>query len=237
MTLDDLVAHTRTLSRSDDPLDLLATAARQQRELTDRGEELLDHWVQHARASGCPWTTIGGALGVSKQAAQQRHARTAGGLLGRFRRTLATATEGLFTRFTAGARHAVVAAQEEAGTLRHRHLGTEHLLLGLYADADGSAARTLHAAGLTVDRVREEVQAVLGCGDRTPSGHIPFTPRAKRALEASLRAATELGHSHIETGHVLLGLLTERDGVATQVLRRLGADPEALGETVRDHLG
>lgn len=231
MTLDDLIAHTRNESPTDDPLDLIATAARQQRRLTDLGEELVGHWVAHAQTAGCSWARIGSALGVSKQAVQQRHGKT-DGVLGRLRTAVASATEGLFTRFTAGARHAVIAAEEEARELRHRHLGTEHLLLGLHADPDGTAAAALNAHGATAARLRDEVVDVVGRCRRGPRGHLPFTPRAKRALEGSLRVATALGQDHIGSGHVLLGLLGENGGVAEQVLVRLGVDLDTLRRDV-----
>jgi hypothetical protein len=226
MTLDELVAKTRTKAASIDPLDLLATASRQQQELTDMGEELLDYWVQHARAAGCSWAQIGGSLGVTKQAAQQRHS-AARGLLGKLKGRVADAGAGLFNGFDPAARRVVVLAQEEARTLRHNFLGTEHLLLGLLAETDSVAATVLDTAGITRDAARAAVERIVGCGQGVPRGHIPFTPRAKQVLVLSLRESRELGHHHIGTGHILLGLLTEGGGLGTQVLTEGGV---ALGE-------
>ena len=236
MTLDELVAQTRTKTASVDPLDLLATASRQQQELTDFGEQLLDYWVQHARAAGCSWAQIGGSLGVTKQAAQQRHS-AARGLLGKLKGKVAGVGEGMFTRFAPTARAAVVTAQEEARRLHHNFLGTEHLLLGLLADSDGVAATVLTAAGITRDGVRVAVERIVGCGQVAPSGHIPFTPRAKRVLELSLREALQLGHNYIGTEHILLGLLTEGEGVGVQVLTETGVDPDQLRDAVLARVG
>jgi len=227
MSLDDLVSQTTAKAASVNPLHLLATAARQQQELTDLGEELLDHWVQHARAAGCSWTQIGTALGVTKQAAQQRHA-AARGLLGKLKGAVAGASAGLFTRFDPRARRAVVLGQEEARGLWHGHLGTEHLLLGLLAVGDGVAAEVLHAAGMDLARARAEVEKIVGRGCRKPSGHVPFTPRAKKAVELSLREALHLGDAHIGTEHILLGLVREGAGVAVQVMAAAGASPDRV---------
>ena len=225
MTLDEFVAKTRTKAASVDPLDLLATASRQQQELADLGEQLLDYWVQHARTAGCSWAQIGGSLGVTKQAAQQRHAAPRG-LLGRFKEK----TTGLFNRFSPGARQVIVLAQEEARLLKHDFLGTEHVLLGLLAESEGAAARTLADLGVTRDGVRADVERIIGCGQVEPSGHIPFTPRAKQVLELALRESRNLGHHYIGTEHILLGLLAEGGGVGAQALTGSGV---SLGE-IRD---
>jgi ATP-dependent Clp protease ATP-binding subunit ClpC len=136
----------------------------------------------------------------------------------------------MFERFTDHARRAIVFAQEEARELDHNYIGTEHLLLGLLRGQGTSAARVLESAGITLDAARAEVTEIIGRGQVTPSGHIPFTPRAKKVLELSLRESTALGHSHIGTGHLLLGLIHEGDGVAVVVLNRLGADLDDLRE-------
>jgi ATP-dependent Clp protease ATP-binding subunit ClpA len=124
----------------------------------------------------------------------------------------------MFERFTDRARHAVVLAQEEARALNHNYIGTEHLLLGLLREAEGIAARALTACGIGIDHVRAEVERRIGRGTEEPKGHIPFTPRAKKVLELSLREAKEHGHNHIGTEHTLLGLLREGEGVAAQIL-------------------
>jgi ATP-dependent Clp protease ATP-binding subunit ClpC len=130
----------------------------------------------------------------------------------------------MFERFTERARRVVVLAQEEARELDHNYIGTEHLLLGILRDGEGVAVRALDQLGVSRPAVREQVVTMVGRGRSTPSGHIPFTPRAKKALELSLREALQLNHNHIGTEHILLGLLREGDGVAAQVLTDLGAD-------------
>ena len=130
----------------------------------------------------------------------------------------------MFERFTDQSRRAVVLAQEEARFLNHNYIGTEHLLAGLRREDRGVAARTLESAGITMDAVRAEIEKLVGRGQLAPSGHIPFTPRAKKCLELSLREALNLGHNHIGTGHLLLGLISKDDGKAVQVLSGLGTD-------------
>jgi ATP-dependent Clp protease ATP-binding subunit ClpA len=130
----------------------------------------------------------------------------------------------VFERFTDRARRVIVLAQEEARLLGHDYVGTEHLLLGLAREGQGVAARVLEVLGVRLEALRSQVKEVIGQGQRAPSGHIPFTPRAKKVLELSLREALELGHDYIGTEHLLLGLIREGEGVAAQVLVNLGAD-------------
>jgi ATP-dependent Clp protease ATP-binding subunit ClpC len=130
----------------------------------------------------------------------------------------------MFERFTDRARRTVVLAQEEARLLQHNYIGTEHLLLGLIHEGEGVAAKALESLGIGLDAVRQQVEEIIGRGQQAQSGHIPFTPRAKKVLELALREAIQLGHNYIGTEHILLGLIREGDGVAAQVLVRLGAD-------------
>jgi ATP-dependent Clp protease ATP-binding subunit ClpA len=130
----------------------------------------------------------------------------------------------MFERFTDRARRVVVLAQEEARMLNHSYIGTEHILLGLIHEGEGVAAAALESLGISLGSVREQVQIIIGQGQQAPTGHIPFTPRAKKVLELSLREALQLGHNYIGTEHILLGLIREGEGVAAQVLVRLGAD-------------
>jgi len=130
----------------------------------------------------------------------------------------------LFERFTDRARRVVVLAQEEARLLNHSYIGTEHILLGLIHEGEGVAAKGLEALGISLEAVRAQVEEIIGQGGSSPSGHIPFTPRAKKVLELSLREALQLGHNYIGTEHILLGLIREGEGVAAQVLVKLGAD-------------
>jgi ATP-dependent Clp protease ATP-binding subunit ClpC len=138
----------------------------------------------------------------------------------------------MFERFTNRARRVVVLAQEEARILDHNYIGTEHLLLGLIHEGEGVAAKALEAMGISLEAVRQQVEEIVGRGKDAPSGHIPFTPRAKKVLELSLREAQILGHNYIGTEHILLGLIREGEGVAAQVLTRLGADMDRTRQQV-----
>ncbi len=138
----------------------------------------------------------------------------------------------MFERFTDRARRVVVLAQEEARMLNHNYIGTEHILLGLIHEGEGVAAKALESLGISLDAVREQVQEIIGQGQQSPTGHIPFTPRAKKVLELSLREGLQLGHNYIGTEHILLGLIREGEGVAAQVLVKLGADLNRVRQQV-----
>ena len=138
----------------------------------------------------------------------------------------------MFERFTDRARRVVVLAQEEAKMLNHNYIGTEHILLGLIHEGEGVAAKALESLEISLDSVREQVQDIIGQGQQQPTGHIPFTPRAKKVLELSLREALQLGHNYIGTEHILLGLIREGEGVAAQVLVKLGADLSKVRQQV-----
>lgn len=138
----------------------------------------------------------------------------------------------MFERFTDRARRVVVLAQEEAKMLNHNYIGTEHILLGLIHEGEGVAAKALEALEISLEAVREQVQEIIGQGQQAPTGHIPFTPRAKKVLELSLREALQLGHNYIGTEHILLGLIREGEGVAAQVLVKLGADLNRVRQQV-----
>jgi ATP-dependent Clp protease ATP-binding subunit ClpC len=138
----------------------------------------------------------------------------------------------MFERFTDRARRVVVLAQEEARMLNHNYIGTEHILLGLIHEGEGVAAKALESLNISLDAVRDQVQEIIGQGQAAPTGHIPFTPRAKKVLELSLREALQLGHNYIGTEHILLGLIREGEGVAAQVLQKLGADLNRVRQTV-----
>jgi ATP-dependent Clp protease ATP-binding subunit ClpC len=143
----------------------------------------------------------------------------------------------MFERMTERARQVIVLAQDEARLLKHNYLGTEHLLLGLIREEDGLAARALDSLDITLEEVRAQVVRIVGQGDEVTSGQIPFTPRAKKVLELSLREALSLGHNYIGTEHVLLGLVRENGGVAAQILLDFGANPELIRSTVMGTLG
>ena len=138
----------------------------------------------------------------------------------------------MFERFTDRARRVVVLAQEEARMLNHNYVGTEHLLLGLIHEGQGVAAKALESLGIGLEAVRHQVEEIIGQGQQAPSGHIPFTPRAKKVMELSLREAQQLGHNCIGTEHILLGLIREGRGVAAQVLVKLGADLNRVRQQV-----
>jgi len=138
----------------------------------------------------------------------------------------------MFERFTDRARRVVVLAQEEARRLDHNYIGTEHILLGLIREGDGAAAQALESLGISLDAARQQVEEFVGRGQVAPSGHIPFTPRAKKVLELSLREALQLGQGYIDTEHILLGLIHEGDGVAAQALVTLGADLNQVRQQV-----
>ena len=142
----------------------------------------------------------------------------------------------MFERFTNQSRRVVVLAQEEARMLDHNYIGTEHLLLGLLHEGRGSAARTLEAMDVTLRAVRDQVIEIIGRGQAQPSGHIPFTPRAKKSLELSLREALQLGDGYIGTGHLLLGLIHQGDSVAVKILGNLSADLKDLRARVTEEL-
>jgi len=138
----------------------------------------------------------------------------------------------MFARFTDRARRVVVEGQDEARTLNHNYIGTEHILLGLIHEGEGVGAKALESLGISLDTVRQQVQEIIGQGQHASSGHIPFTPRAKKVLELALAESKALGHHYIGTEHILLGLIREGDGVAAQVLVKLGADLNRVRQQV-----
>ena len=138
----------------------------------------------------------------------------------------------MFERFTDGARQVIVLAQEEARMLYHNYIGTEHLLLALIHEGEGVAAKALESMDIALEAAVQQVVDIIGRGQAPPTGHIPFTPRAKNVLELSLREALRLGHSHIGTEHLLLGLVREGEGVGARILQDLGADMNRVGQAV-----
>src|SRR6201998_3343559 len=142
----------------------------------------------------------------------------------------------MFERFTDRARRVVVLAQEEARMLNHNYIGTEHTVRALTREGEGVAAKALESLGISLDAVRQQVEEIIGQGQQAPSGHIPFTPRAKKVLQLSLREALQLGHNYIGTEHILLGLIREGDSVAAQVLVKLGADLNRVRQQVNQLL-
>jgi Clp amino terminal domain, pathogenicity island component len=196
------------------PVDKIGEARLRGRTLVDLGDQLVDHYVHAARAGGASWTQIGDALGVSKQAAQQRRA------------------DGQFERYTVRARHVVILAQDRARALKHDHIGTEHLLLGLLGEPDGLAAKVLVLITGSLDAVSEAVQARLIPGEAKPAGQPTMSEHAKRALVETTAVALDLGHNYIGTEHLLLGMLRVPESRAAAVLTGLGVGYERARDSV-----
>jgi Clp amino terminal domain, pathogenicity island component len=174
----------------------------------DADVDELTAWLYGYRAGTGEWSEVG-RVGPARRLRRMRRGEERGAM---------------FERFTNRARRVVVLAQEEARLLNHNYIGTEHLLLGLIHEGEGVAARALESLDVSLEAVRGEVERIIGQGEQPPAGHIPFTPRAKKVLELSLREARQLHHSYVGTEHILLGLIREGEGVAAQVLVKLGAD-------------
>ena len=193
-------------------------------ELRGVGEEVLDRFVAEARAASCSWSEVGAALGVSKQAAQQRF--PAGG-------PLTTWPEGV----TETARAAMVTAQDESRELGHNYVGNEHLLLGLLAQTDGMAADVLAGLGVTRAAIIARTREAVGAGPPRRWEALGVTPRLKKVLELARAEARRLGHRCVGTEHVLLGIARLDEGVSAQLLRELGAPPARIREEIAERLG
>ena len=142
----------------------------------------------------------------------------------------------MFERFTDRARRVVVLAQEEARMLNHNYIGTEHILLGLIHEGEGVAAKALESLGISLEAVWAQVEEIIGQGQSAPTGHIPFTPRAKKVLELSLREATALHHGYIGAEHILLGIVREGEGLAPKILHDLDLKWPVIGPWFADHV-
>src|SRR5882757_3925004 len=200
-----------------------------------RAERILWCYPMECRVVTIRWTTMSGlqpcvrsddAGSADTVVPRCRHAPRCGSA------QLSSQGVHMFERFTDRARRVVVLAQEEARMLNHNYIGTEHILLGLIHEGEGVAAKALESLGISLEGVRQQVEEIIGQGQQAPSGHIPFTPRAKKVLELSLREALQLGHNYIGTEHILLGLIREGEGVAAQVLVKLGADLNRVRQQV-----
>jgi ClpA/ClpB-like protein len=213
--LKRLIEAVEAAHAADQALERIAHASELADELAVTGDRLVDHFVVQAREAGHSWAAIGGRLGVTKQAAQQRFSIAAKWRWPTFPRRMAN--KGLFSRFTKPARTVVTDAQREARELKHNYIGTEHILLGLTA-GDGIAAKILKSMGVTKSAVRARIKEIVGEGDESLPGHIPFTPRSKKVLELALRESLRLGHNYIGSEHILLGIVREGEGLAMQIL-------------------
>lgn len=213
LTLDELIEAVRVVAPNE-PIDQLAAAARLKEILDERGDALLGHFVDQARVAGHSWSDIGGALGVTKQAVQQRHGTPA--------------TQG---RFTPRAANVLDHAASHAIELGHGFVGTEHLLLGICSEPESIGAKVLSARSVGLDRVRDAVVERIGRGSAAGTEPV-MTPQAKRALEATLAQALALGHNYVGTEHQLLGLLTMGDGLAHDILIEAGITHESARQAV-----
>jgi hypothetical protein len=193
-----------------DELAKVGEAQQRAHSLSDIGDQLIDHFVGRARADGTPWSKIGEALGVTKQAAQQRWVPP------------------VFQGYTDRARHVVVRALEHARRMRRGYVGSEHLLLGLLDEPEGAAAQVLARLAGSVDAMREAVLDAAPVGDANPPSKIPFTPHGKEVLGQAQAASTRMGHNYVGTEHLLLGIAKVDDSTGARVLRQLGAGYDEL---------
>ena len=223
LSLEDLIRAVEVATPDGDELERITEAAQLKFDVDALTDALVGHFVELARAAGCSWSHIGEALGVSKQAAQQRHGeRPADEPLPRWRGRM-------FSRFTERTKGSLDQAREAAAELGHNYIGTEHLLLGLLRTPGCVAAIALEQLGVSAQGVERAVLDIIGRGG-SPRGRRPppFTPRSKKALEVALREALGLGHNYIGTEHLLLALLRMEEGVAYQVLVGEGITADAV---------
>jgi hypothetical protein len=220
--LDDLIGFVKRQHPEGGPLDHLSDAVLASDRLGEVADHLIGHFVDQARRAGASWSEIGQYMGVSKQAAQKRFVPSGASEPEPFE-------AGVWSRFTPRARRAILHAQEEARAAGHDHIGTEHILLGLLHEPDGLAAKAIEAQGVSLDVIRTGVAALFGPPVGEPvSGHIPFTPRAKKVRELTVREALRLGHNYVGTEHILLGLFAEEEGLAAKVLTELDVSKDEV---------
>lgn len=216
INLADLISGLNEELPDADGLARISEAHLRSQTLTDLADQLVDHYVSKAKQRGASWTEIGDALGVSKQAAQQRRASTP------------------FDRFTDLSRHSIVLAQEAARTRKHNLIGTEHLLLGLLGEPKGLAYKVLTATTTSERTVREAIEeATPPAGTKVLRGHIAFGSDSKEAIEQARHASEDLGHDGVGTEHLLLGLIRAKGSPAAQIMRALGFTSDELHETVK----
>jgi Clp amino terminal domain, pathogenicity island component len=216
ISLSDLIARLDEEFADADDLARISEAQIRSQTLSDLGDQLVGHYVGKARQAGASWSEIGDAIGVSKQAAQQRHSPAP------------------FERYTNLNRHSIVLAQEAARTHKHDSIGTEHMLLGLLGEPRGLAYELLVANAGPEQRIHDAVEeAMPPAGKKAPRGHIAFRAESKEAIEQAIRAASDLGHDWVGTEHTLLGLIRAEESRAAQILRSLGFTADGLHETVK----
>ncbi|TDU04891.1 ClpA/ClpB-like protein [Streptomyces sp. 846.5] len=216
INLADLITRLNEELPDANELTRISEARLRAQTLSDLGDQLVDHYVSKARQLGASWSEIGDAIGVSKQAAQQRH------------------TPSAFEHFTDLNRHSIVLAQEAARTHKHDSIGTEHLLLGLLGEPRGLAYEVLVAKAGSEQRVREAIEeAMPPAGEKALRGHIAFRPESKEVIAQARRASADLGHDWVGTEHMLLGLIRAEESPAVRILHNLGFTSDELHETVR----
>ncbi len=235
VALGRLVKWVEGRTRRCSELERLMLAVEVGGDLETAKDELVGHFVEQARASGATWSQIGEQLGVTKQAAQQRHVDRAGPL-GRRKGRRDERTAGLFTRFTDRARTAIALAQDEARRLDHDYVGTEDLLLGLLAEQEGVAGVVLGHLGVSLEKARARVEELVGRGSGPPAGTMRFAPKAKKVLQIALAEARRLRNSSIDTEHLLLAITTERSGIGAEILLEHGIDQRTAREAVAKEL-
>ena len=213
-TLQELIESVQADAAGGDDLAQLAAAARTAADLEDVADETLTHFVDRCRRNGRSWSEISKALGVTKQAVHKRFS-----------------SNSTFERFTLRARGALEGAAAAARGLGHNYVGTEHVLLGLYSQPEGIAAKVLLAEGLNADGVEAAILAITPRGASTVDAP-PFTPRAAACLEKALSEALQLGHNYVGTEHILLGLFRDEEGLAARIMRDAGV----MHDTVRERV-
>jgi hypothetical protein len=209
-TPQELIETVERDAPTSDPLDLLATASSTVAQLEEVGDAVLGHFVDRCRRHGHSWTEISTALGVSKQAAHKRFSFPAPTL----------------ERVTERARRAIDAAAAASRALGHNYIGTEHLLLGLFAEPDGLAAKALAEAGVDRAAVETQVLEAVPRGGQPLLDNPPYTPRASLALQGALAEALRLGHNYIGTEHILLGIMRDREALSARILSGLGVSAD-----------
>jgi len=225
--LDELISYVK--NQEGTPLDHVSGAVQVSERLDELADHLIGHFVDQARRAGASWTEIGQAMGVSKQAAQKRFVPKADDWQGPLAADFAAHP---FSRYTDRARRTVAAAEEEARSRNFEYIGTEHMALGLLHEPDGLAAKAIEGLGVSVDTARDALVAALPKG--SASGpvlkHIPFAPKAKKAMELAVRDALQLAHNYIGTEHLLLGVLDVEDGLGATTLTGLGITKDRATE-------
>jgi len=235
---EDLIQKVELLSAGD-PLRRVSVATEEAQRLSALGDSLVDHFVQRARDTGASWSEIGSALGVSKQAAQQRFAgRGLAERLGHFGVEIAgwartrEVRSHFVSQFEPAARAAVVRARDEAASLLHHYVGTEHLLLGIVADPGTVGSRALASFGVTFAEARQRVEQIVGLGKTAGIATLPFTPRARLTLELALSEALRRSSGSVGTGDLATALLRQPEGLAVRILLALGVDLDGLRERI-----